>query len=253
MTSKEILSLLKKKYSEPAWVFFNEVSDATGLNVSRRADGLAMSIWPSRGLFIHGFEIKISRSDWLKELNNPKKSDAIQKYCDHWWIIAPENIIQAGELPPTWGLQVIKNNKLMVTDQAPKLECENISRSFIASIFRKFQDNRKDILLKEFLRGQEERKQEVSEDDSYFKKKYELLNRDFTDFKESLKRFEEKSGVKIGIYDGGPLGEAVQFLLKNKYIDTSYLFDRLKGSLQSLTETVERNSEIIKKIKEFNI
>ena len=33
----------------------------------RYADAIAMNLWPSRGLAVHGFEIKISRGDWQRE------------------------------------------------------------------------------------------------------------------------------------------------------------------------------------------
>jgi len=32
-----------------------------------------MDLWPSGGLEIHGHEVKVSRSDWLRELKEPEK------------------------------------------------------------------------------------------------------------------------------------------------------------------------------------
>src|SRR5438876_1169784 len=71
------------------------------------ADALAMSLWPSRGLELHGFEIKASRADWRTELRNPETADEIATRCDRWWIVAGSaDIVTDGELPPTWGLLV---------------------------------------------------------------------------------------------------------------------------------------------------
>ena len=45
-------------------------------------------VWPSRGLYLHGFEIKVHRNDWLRELKNPAKAEEIAGYCHFWWVVA---------------------------------------------------------------------------------------------------------------------------------------------------------------------
>ena len=57
--------------------------------LGRYADAVAMNLFPSRGLALHGFEIKVSKSDFKSEIENPEKSVPVQQYCDHWWIVAP--------------------------------------------------------------------------------------------------------------------------------------------------------------------
>ena len=71
----ELTSLLRARYAKKGrrhqWIFLTNVRDTTGRpKGSRRryADAVAMNLWPSKGLALHGFEIKVSRSDFLTEL-----------------------------------------------------------------------------------------------------------------------------------------------------------------------------------------
>lgn len=63
---------------------------------------------------ILGFEVKVSRSDWLSELKKPEKADSLARYCDRWYlVISDPKIVKDGELPPTWGLLCRKGDRLV--------------------------------------------------------------------------------------------------------------------------------------------
>ncbi len=107
MTTQEINAALKRRYDPKNFAFLWEVGNATGANCRRHADALAMSLWPSRGMVLIGHEIKASRSDWVKELDNPEKAEAVYQYCDRWYLVVGDaSIVKPGELPATWGLMV---------------------------------------------------------------------------------------------------------------------------------------------------
>lgn len=94
------------------WVFLTQVRSSTG-GASRIADAMAFNMYGSTGYEILGFEIKVSRSDWLSELKDMSKSDEIMGYCDKWYLVVPDaSIVQDGELPKNWGLLVLKDGKL---------------------------------------------------------------------------------------------------------------------------------------------
>src|SRR3990167_2764101 len=117
MTTAEVMFALSKKYDHESYAFLPEVRNSTGFSGAvRTADAIVMGLWPSRGIELEGFEIKTSRQDWMNEIKQPDKSDAIAKYCDRWWlVIGDEKIVKDGELPATWGLMVPgKNNTLKV-------------------------------------------------------------------------------------------------------------------------------------------
>lgn len=133
VSTSDIITLLKSKYSKDEWALAFEVSSG-----SRYADMVAMNLWPSRGLAIHGFEIKAYRNDWKKELKTPAKAEAVARYCDYWWLVANEGIVKDDELPDTWGLIEVKNNALSTTKKASKKEnVKPIDRNFMASLFRR--------------------------------------------------------------------------------------------------------------------
>ena len=89
----------------PEWAVIAEVSDATGGRASRRADALAMNLWPSRGLEIRGFEIKVSRGDLKRELVDPAKAEAVGAFCHTWALAIPVGLVRASDNVPTcWGL-----------------------------------------------------------------------------------------------------------------------------------------------------
>jgi hypothetical protein len=136
-TSEGVQALLARKYAAPAWAFLPQVRDATGWGGSRTCDGIAMSLWPSRGLHVHGFEIKVYRGDWLRELKNPAKADAIQSYCDFWWVVAPDGIVLNGELPVSWGLIEVKGREARVKIQGPQLKPEPLETVFVAALLRR--------------------------------------------------------------------------------------------------------------------
>ncbi len=134
-----VLDALKKgPFREPAHVWLYEVRSETGFRsrVQRYADALVCSVWPSRGLWIAGVEMKVSRSDWVRELNNPEKSVALQRCCDFWWVAAPVGVVQLSELPETWGLYEIDGKKVKQTKAAPKLTPEPLHIDFLLSVLR---------------------------------------------------------------------------------------------------------------------
>ena len=139
-TEGDVLLALRDHFTPGEYVVLPQVRNGAGFNATRTADALVMSVWPSRGLFLSGIEIKVSRADWFKEKQNPKKADDIAKYCDYWYLaVGDENIVQDGELPPTWGLLVPGKEppKMRVKFTPTKLEAQPLTRNFLAAILKK--------------------------------------------------------------------------------------------------------------------
>jgi hypothetical protein len=140
MTSADLRKLLRLRYPPPEWAYFDECRAGTGAFNDRTADGIAMGLYPSRGMPVIGFEIKVSRHDWIRELKAPDKAEAIAQYCNQWYIVAADaEIVRIEELPPTWGLLVpIKSGKsLRAQKEAPRMKPIPLDRRFIGSLVRK--------------------------------------------------------------------------------------------------------------------
>lgn len=142
-TSSSVKAALRLKFSAPEYAILEEVRNATGRLKKRQgkqpryADMIAMSLWPSLGLEMHGFEVKISRADWLNEISDEKKAVAVKQFCDKWWLVtSSDKIVKPGELPIGWGWMVVTGVDIKVMVDAPKLTPNPITRDFLASLMR---------------------------------------------------------------------------------------------------------------------
>ena len=150
-TVAELRARLRTRFPQQAWALFWEVRDGTGfITAGRTADAIAMGLWPSRGLEVHGFELKLTRHDWQRELSKPEKAEAIQGYCDRWWVVAPDGVVADGELPRTWGLLEAPARGLKCRREAPTLEAKPLDRIFVASLARAMQRKSVDLFDQQF-------------------------------------------------------------------------------------------------------
>jgi hypothetical protein len=106
ITAATIREALERHYRKPGAprdgeILIPEVS-APGSN--RRADLVRVGMWASRGTGIDVHEIKVSRGDWLRELDEPAKAEAWWPYCNRFWVVAPPGVARVSELPEGWGL-----------------------------------------------------------------------------------------------------------------------------------------------------
>lgn len=216
-TESTMFDLLCQKYSGDDWVCIPQVPSGTGLDKKTTADAVAMSLWPSRGLELHGFEIKVSRSDWLAELKKPAKAESISRYCDRWWLVADKGVANKDELPKGWGLLVPHGNGLRSVVTAELTDAEPMTRSILAGLLRasdKFRERRvrqetnADDLAKKlgakFQAGVEHGKATAER-----KAKFELEQA--ANLKQAVADFEAATGLRIAGYrpNGERLGEQV--------------------------------------------
>lgn len=83
---------------------------------------------------VHGFEVKVSRGDWLRELRDPSKAEHWVRYCHHWWVVAPKGVVKLEELPPNWGLLQPAGARLRAEVKAPLLTAEDMPSPFVIAI-----------------------------------------------------------------------------------------------------------------------
>lgn len=122
-------------------IFLCEVGDGAGFGNRGWSDAISMQTWPSKELVIRGYEVKATRSDWLRELDKPEKNEKWQFACDEWYIVAPKDIVKLEELPPAWGLLVPKGElQLRIASRPSSLSMgaskKGIPRNLLAAVFR---------------------------------------------------------------------------------------------------------------------
>ncbi len=237
----DLHALVKRRCSAPAWAVFEELREHP-TNGLRRADVLAMSVYPSRGLVFHGFELKNSRGDWLRELKDVTKSVPIQRFCHAWWIVAQPGVVDKGELPDTWGLLVPdrSGSRLITQTKAPRLDPQTPTMEFVASVLRKAASARDRQLDLAYQRGRDAGRREGPDETSKIIKE---LERDLGQLKQSLEAFERISGIKIDEYSGEHLGKTVK-LLRSHYYDSVDLLVQLRD------DVTERNTRIVELLNE---
>lgn len=210
--SVDVVAALRARHAAPEWAILFEVPNATGGAAARRADAIAMSLWPSRGLEVHGFEIKVDRRDWLRELKAPQKAEEIARFCDRWWIAAAPGVVKEGELPPGWGLLVLRGASLRQEREAPAREGVVPTRAFLASMLRAAvaQSPAEEAVRAAVDRAREEERKAAKTSADLVRGQAAA---DLEALKKAVSDFEAASGVRITRWDGQAIGEAVRFVM----------------------------------------
>lgn len=132
------------------WAILHEVPPQTGWP-SGYADVLALHLWPSR-LHLVGYEIKASRGDLKRELENLAKHQTTARFCDHWSLVVWDKNWVDGDkrllgIPEEWGLLAYSADRKgtaydgigsLVTIRKPaRLTPERWPRTFTAALVRR--------------------------------------------------------------------------------------------------------------------
>jgi hypothetical protein len=234
-TGCPILDRLEKRYSRPHWIFLRELRNDTGFQSTRACDALAVGMYHSRGQSLVGFEKKVSRADWLRELREPEKAEAIARFCDQWYVvISDKEIVNLDELPSTWGLLLIVGSKLTTLRDAPTLTPKPIDRGLLAAIVERSIEQ---AVQPYMVTKAEAKAQELSAEFARGKNSAARELESAQRLRENVAAFEKASGIQIDGYFGGrDLGERVKSVRDkhNCFRDAErtikYALGQLKGS-----------------------
>lgn len=250
------LSLLLRRYAPPEWTFFAEVKDHVGFG-SRRADGIAVNMWSTRGLAMHGFEIKADRRDWLRERDNPEKAETIGQFCDYWWLVTEdERVATADEIPDAWGFMVALKDKLKVIKKAPKrAKPTPWTKAFVAELLRSAGSNvvpRSE--LRRLVDAEVAKRLESHRDHELYRAKLdaEQYKKYFEDLRATVDAFEQAAHLKIREYLKPPekIGAAVRFVvdggLSGQARQLEHARTTIRDALQSVESAIDAANAIAK-------
>ena len=146
VTERTMLDALHRRYSAvspgngPRYVVAEHVRSAAGFYARRTCDFIALDTWPSSRFELIGHEVKISRSDWLRELKEPSKAAEFTRWLNRWYVVVPEaRIVRPEELPDGWGLMVLTRNRLIRTRLARRNEPPPVPMTRLAAFARAVQ------------------------------------------------------------------------------------------------------------------
>jgi hypothetical protein len=262
MTTEELLNKLSKKYPSPQFAFLTQVRNQTGYSNGagkvRTADAMALGLWKSRGYYLHGFELKISRSDWLHEFKDPSKAEAIAEYCDYFNLVIPTlDIIDVAEVPPTWGIMYVQNGSVKTYREAQKLKSESISREFLCGFLRNVTESIEKqytptIEVDNIIKRRVEQELE-------WKVKQAVKNAgEYEKLCQKLEEFEKASGIPLkelkyqwgNENNGKKIGDAVKIVMDGgdqleNLIDR---FERLMDESERLLKVAKESFKVLKEV-----
>lgn len=248
--ASDIRMAMTKRWCAPEYATMWEVADATGARQKRFADAVIMSLWPSRGLELHGVEIKVSRADWKREAADPQKAETIAQFCDRWYVhTSPGVVDDLSDLPPSWGLREFDGRVWKTVREAEKTDAVPLTRSFLASLLR-----RADGLMAEFIREANREAQKQIADEAQkrrdrFAKEVERAAERITDkssrMSKSLAKFEDAFGeiANNDWMDWAKIGKAA--LALSECDDSGY--SRLSDRLRAAADEIEAIAGIVRK------
>lgn len=217
ITSSAVRSCIQSHYGKPGdqYSCLFEVRDATGFSARRSIDAVVMALWPSLGLELFGMEIKVSRSDWLREIKDPEKASSTFEYFDRWYLVAPADVAKPEEIPQPWGWLVPEGGRLRTAREAAKNSAVRpVDRKFLGALLRK--TARQDDVAVEAEIERRNAAMEADFEACIERRIKERLSR-VEHLKEEVEAFEAASGIKVSdgwINRPADIGNAVKFVLK---------------------------------------
>lgn len=126
------------------YVLVEGVRNRAGFDATHEFDVVLIDTWPSMGLTINIIEVKISRSDWLRELKKPAKTQGAIDAGDTFSVAAPPGVVKPEDLRQGWGWYETRIDGVLQTRRAPTRHTRSwdassnvINRSFAVALLRR--------------------------------------------------------------------------------------------------------------------
>jgi hypothetical protein len=202
LTAGQLLDALRRHYIGPeplpGGVFLTElqVPDREEHTV-RRADAVYLSFTRARGHAIDVHEVKVTRGDFLRELDRPQKAEAWWKYSSRWWIVSPHPTITPPDLlPEGWGLMCPgRRGRRFTVIQAPAVRHPTVDLTLLIELAKRLDLDRARLV------GQAEREAEYARRELQLQAKREERLTGPTDEQqrrlEALADLERLTGVRL--------------------------------------------------------
>lgn len=264
-SASSLLSVLRAgPWREPAHAWLYEVRNGTGYGKRERyADAMVISCYPSRGIWAAGIEVKVARSDWRRELDDPGKAAEIMRWCDYWYLVTPPDVVRDGEVPETWGHVIVSGKAHRIVKEAPKLAPEPWTARFGASVLRNASESMTALLTQARHEGREAERAKTSAEEldklreqlhdaqqavRHETHERERIQRELASVRGEVAQFESEAGVSVGIgsYRRGDMRHV------GRTWKLAEMFSRLDGlaaqlraaadALESLEKAAERSA-----------
>lgn len=209
----QLRSALRNRLDANEWVLCFEVAGFR--DGVRYADAIGVNLWASKSYEVHGFEVKATRSDWLRELREGGKSDYFFCRTHRWYVVAWTGIVLKTELPKGWGLLEWNGSTLVQKVPAALREDVQIEHEFLAALIRRARDGPRradqDDLRAAFNNGYKSAEKRTNQD---VQDALRSRIREYVQMKERVEAFEKATGTSIVDWSGR-LSEAARWVMRN--------------------------------------
>lgn len=190
MNAQEVCNAICQKFSDSRqYAIATEVGLTTG-GSRRRIDMVIVNCYASNHFRIDGIEIKVSKADLRRELEDPDKHVAFFDLLDYYTLACPEGIADLSLLPPKWGLLVVSDDGRAYYRRKPLALHDSVDRTvprgFFAGYVRAIQQYSPSAkaLASEYDRGV---KDGIAQEKRHMRYQQERLSRDV----ERLERLDQ--------------------------------------------------------------
>ena len=236
MRADDVREALRKRFADGRrYAIAEEVGLTTGFS-HRRLDMMVLDCYASNGFRIDGIEIKVSKADLKRELEDPEKHVAFFDVIDYYTLACPKGIADLRVIPPKWGvMQVNEDGTTRYVRKPIALRDDvqpDVPRGFLASIVRAIQG--RDPSTNE-LRAQYElgRKEEREYQERYYNYQKQKLRERAAD----LDKYEE---LKMRLHLWGDQDEALEKFERFQNLGLNWLIPSLKRNIETMQELVSK-------------
>jgi hypothetical protein len=160
--TRQIIEFLKIRHPSPEWANFVEFRAGTGYESKGQFDFMTFHTWPSKGFRRIIYEIKVSRGDFTKELNNLEKRLPAEQLAHECWFATPAGLVKPDEVPEGWGLVEQIKNGMRAKKQAKQRNPGDLSEKFYMMLARRSAEPKPELHpMAWYMAGQELSEQDL--------------------------------------------------------------------------------------------
>lgn len=227
---------IHERYQEPNWVLGFEVGNSTGAELKRHADAIAMNQYPSRSFETIGMEVKISKGDLRRELEDAGKCDELYKYVNEWYLVVPKGLTDGEIIPPNWGIMEYheKTGRLRIKKPAEWHEAV-VDKGFMIAFIRGLG------------RNDEYTKQQAFKD-AYEKVRYQeaRAQKELETLQASLEKIRKATGIDLTEWNADRYIKIIQVAatitnqLKLGYPSHLNIWEQIENSIELMTDAAQK-------------
>jgi len=136
----DLEALIEQRFTAPKWVTMRELSSGPGFNRGR-IDVAAIAAWQSGHGRTVACEVKRSRGDFVREIQNPAKRRWVEQSFRECYFVTPSGLVRVDEIPEGWGLlEATRDGTSLRQKKAPMQRDNALGQGVATMVVRKCAD-----------------------------------------------------------------------------------------------------------------